>query len=102
KYDELAPPHRRLRGSRQGIIASQTCNGKDRAHVRFGSLADIGAATSDVCFTPKSRHSRFVRQDAKKWWLVSSEQALQLNEARPSSPSPVVTVDDRHDRPNSG
>src|SRR5262245_29035396 len=29
KRDELAPPHRRLRGSRQGIVASHTCNGKD-------------------------------------------------------------------------
>jgi hypothetical protein len=55
--------------------------------VSSGSLADIGAATSDVCFTPKSRHSRFVRQDAKQWWLFSSEQALQLNEVRPSPPS---------------
>src|SRR5262249_14032669 len=27
-----------------------------RPHVRFGSLADICAATSDVCFTPDSDH----------------------------------------------
>jgi len=29
-----------------------------RANVRFGSLADIGAATSHVRFTPESGHSK--------------------------------------------
>jgi hypothetical protein len=29
----------------------------DATDVRFGSLADIEAAQSDVCFTPKSGHS---------------------------------------------
>src|SRR5262245_58522894 len=28
------------------------------SHVRFGSQADIGAATSDVCFTPNSDRKR--------------------------------------------
>jgi hypothetical protein len=29
-----------------------------RAHVRFGSKADIEARQSDVCFTPESGHGR--------------------------------------------
>src|SRR5262249_30985649 len=43
----------------QGIVAAQTCTGKDPAHVRFGSEADICAAISHVRFTPNSdRESR--------------------------------------------
>jgi uncharacterized lipoprotein YbaY len=32
------------------------------ADVRFGSLADICTATSDVCFTPDSDHESGLRQ----------------------------------------
>src|SRR5262245_48516122 len=38
----------------QGIVAAQTCTGKDPAHARFGSKADICVATSHVRFTPNS------------------------------------------------
>src|SRR5262249_4165453 len=56
----IAPPHCLPRGSGQGIVATQTCTGKGPAHVRFGSKADICAATSHVRFTPNSdRESEF-------------------------------------------
>jgi len=43
KYDELAPPHCLPRSSGHAIVAAQTWIGKDPAHVRFASLADIQA-----------------------------------------------------------
>jgi hypothetical protein len=36
------------------MVAAQTCTGEALDNVRFGSQADICAATSDVCFTPDS------------------------------------------------
>src|SRR5215470_11571631 len=38
----------------QGIVAAQTCTGKDPAHVRFGSKADMCGAPTHVRFTPKA------------------------------------------------
>jgi hypothetical protein len=36
-----------------------------RFHVRFGSLADIEACSTDVCFTPESGHSTVLY-----WWAI--------------------------------
>src|SRR5262249_53485974 len=62
KGHAAAPPNsvmnsRRLiadpRGS-QGIVAAQTCTGKDPDNVRFGSEADMCSAPAHVRFTPES------------------------------------------------
>src|SRR5262245_59071091 len=52
--DELAPPHCPPGAQDQGIVTTQARAGKDPAHVRCGSKADIRAAKSDVRFTPES------------------------------------------------
>src|SRR5262249_9264527 len=49
KYDELAPPHCLPRSSGHAIVAAQTWIGKDPAHVRFASLADIQAGRDPIC-----------------------------------------------------
>src|SRR5262249_33479259 len=56
KPNEIAPSHCLPRGSGHGIVPAQTYPGNGPAHVRFGSKADIAAHSSDVRFTPKSRH----------------------------------------------
>jgi hypothetical protein len=64
KCDEIAPPHRLLRGSRLGVVPAQSSTskaGRTRVrgaarHVRFGSKADIVGCQRDVRFTPKSGH----------------------------------------------
>jgi hypothetical protein len=64
KCDEIAPPHRLLRGSRLGVVPAQSSTskaGRTRVrgaarHVRFGSKADIGLSPVDVRYSPKSGH----------------------------------------------
>src|SRR6516164_253174 len=56
--DEIAAPHCRPPGSKQGIVAGQT-GGLEvvkaaLSNVRFGSIADICSAKRHVRFTPKS------------------------------------------------
>src|SRR5262249_35727361 len=55
KCDELAPLHAcaSVRTAHNAESQRLALNG---ANVRFGSQADICAATSDVCFTPDSDH----------------------------------------------
>ena len=48
---------------------------RDKFNVRFGSLADVGERTENVCFAPNSRHS--VRRYAEL------TEALDFAVARP-------------------
>src|SRR5262245_15533726 len=52
KANKFPPPHGRLRHERTGHTKHSTWKGF--AYVRFGSKADICAATSHVRFTPNS------------------------------------------------
>src|SRR5262249_8881126 len=97
KPNEIAPSHCLPRGSGHGIVPAQTYPGNGPAHVRFGSKADIAAHSSDVRFTPKSRHwdlaatcplcAKSGHSDVLKFYAKSAQLCACLQEIWPSAPA---------------
>src|SRR5262249_31327552 len=72
----------------QGIVAAQTCTGKDPAHVRFGSKADIAEHQPMSALPPIARSIAFFGMSAlgqKRTWhhsldhLVGARQQIVRN-----------------------
>src|SRR5262249_44276924 len=66
-------------GRPQHLPCGRAAGQDDASNVRFGSEADICAAKSPVCFTPKSGHVRYSKKlPGARPGLLSSVQAIRI------------------------